>query len=127
MTDTGSGRRRQFPHRRCTLAALLAIWMLASCTSLKPVRSDQVHSSLKAGDTVQIVTKDGTQTTFEIVAVTTDAIVGRDHRIAFTDIAELQKREISAGKTAGLVGAILGFVALLALPVIGFAALGGAL
>lgn len=96
-------------------AGLLAILMLISCTSLRPVRSDEVHTTLKAGDTVQIVTKDGTQTTFEIVAVTTEAIVGRDHRIAFTDIAELQKREISAGKTAGLVAAILAGAALLAL------------
>lgn len=127
MTNAGSGPGRHLSRRRCMLAALVAGWMLVSCTSLKPVRSDQVHSSLKAGDTVQIVNKDGTQTTFEIVAVTSDAIVGRDRRIAFSDIAELQKREVDAGKTAGLVAAILGFVAILALPVIAFAALGGTL
>jgi hypothetical protein len=91
------------------------------------VRSDEVHTSLKAGDTVQIVTRDGKTTTFEIVAVTMEAIVGQDHRIAFVDIAELQKREVDAGKTVGMVAAILGVIALIALPIIGFAALAGAL
>ncbi|HEY7363023.1 MAG TPA: hypothetical protein VIE37_02865 [Methylomirabilota bacterium] len=107
--------------------ALLVGLLLGSCTSLTPVRSDEVHTSLKAGDTVQIVTRDGKTTTFEIVAVTMEAIVGQDHRIAFVDIAELQKREVDAGKTVGMVAAILGVIALIALPIIGFAALAGAL
>lgn len=100
---------------RCISAALLAAWILVSCTSLRPVRSDEVQRSLKAGDTVSVVTKDGRQAEFEIVAVTAEAIVGKDQWIELADIAELQKREISAGKTAGLVGAVLGVVALVAL------------
>jgi hypothetical protein len=100
--------------------------MLGSCVSLRPIRSDEVQTSLKAGDTVSIVTRDGRKAEFEIVAVTPEAIVGKDQRVELADIAELQKREISFGKTAGLVGIIVGFVALMALVAVAMAAVLGA-
>ncbi|MGH7308729.1 MAG: hypothetical protein ACREK6_08555 [Candidatus Rokuibacteriota bacterium] len=110
-----------------TRAIFLPALMLVSCTSLTPVRPDQVHTDLKAGDTVEIVTRDGNTTTFDIVAVIPEAIVGKDRRIALADIAELQKRKVDAGKTVGLIAIIAGFVAMIGLAVLGFAALGGAL
>lgn len=67
---------------------------------------------------MSVVTKDGRQTEFEIVAVTAEAIIGKDQRIELADIMELQKREVSPGKTAGLVAAILGAVAVVALVVL---------
>jgi hypothetical protein len=100
---------------RCPLAAVLAISVLVSCTSLRPIRSDQVQTSLKAGDTVSIVTRDGRATELKIVAVTGEAIIGTDQRIALDDIVELQKREIHIGKTLGLVGAIVGAAVLVGL------------
>lgn len=107
------------------VAALIAVSLLVSCTSLKPVESADIHRSLSAGDSVRVVTKKGQQIEFEVVAVTAEAIVGKEQRIELADIRELQKREISPGKTAGLVAAILGAVVVVVL-LVSFASGAGA-
>jgi hypothetical protein len=93
------------------------------------VKPDDVRAGLRAGDTVKIVTKDGRDLELKIVTVTPEAIVGtpvssvstaeagevKDQRVEFSEIAKLEKREISTGKTVGLVAGILAAVAVFVL------------
>lgn len=99
---------------------LIAALMLMSCTSVKTVRPADIPSSLKEGDTVKVVTNDGTEREFKIVTVTPEAIVGEDQRIEFADIMRVEKREIDAGKTAALGAGVLA-VGLAALFFVGLA------
>ena len=93
----------------------------ASCTSMKPVKLDQVQTGLKQGDVVKVVTKDGRTFELEIVSVTPEAIVGKDQRIEFADIMRVEKRGIDAGKTAALGAGVLA-VGLITLFFVGLAA-----
>ncbi len=110
---------------RCMSTLLVAALMLVSCTSFKVIKPDDIQAGLKAGDTVKIVTKDGRDLELKIVTVTSEALVGtpvssvgtaeaggvKDQRVEFSEIAKLEKREISPGKTVGLVALILAGVA----------------
>ncbi len=90
------------------LSTVLAALVLASCTSLRVVRLDDVGVSLKAGDWVKITTKDGQVRELRVESVTESAIVGKDERVEFTDIAQLEKREADTAKTAALTGGTVG-------------------
>ncbi len=104
---------------------LISALMMVSCTSFKVIKPDDIQAGLRAGDTVKIVTKDGRDLELKIVTVTPEAIVGtpvssvstaeagevKEQRVEFADIAKLERREISAGKTVGLVAGILAAVA----------------
>ena len=108
---------------------LISALMMVSCTSFKVVKPDDLQGGLKAGDTVKIVTKDGRELELKIVTITPEALVGtpvssvgtaeasemKDQRVEFSEIAKLEKREISAGKTVGLVAGILAAVAVFVL------------
>ena len=48
---------------------------------------------------------------FEIVSITPDAIVGKDQRVEIKDIATIEKREFSPGRTIG--AGVLGYFAVL--------------
>lgn len=90
--------------------------LVSSCTSLKVVRiSDKITSDIHEGDRVTIVTKDGRDVEFKVVSVTSEGVTGDTQQVIyFSDIATLEKRELSVAKTAGLTGGIvLGAVALL--------------
>jgi len=73
---------------------------------------DNIESEIHAGDTVKIVTKDGRDLEFKVVSVTSEGVIGENQQvIPFSDVAKLEKREVSAIKTAGLI--VLGLVAML--------------
>lgn len=111
---------------RSISAVLLSALMMVSCTSFKVVKPDDIQAGLKAGDTVKIVTKDGRDLELKILTTTPEALVGtpvssvgtaeasdvKDQRVEFSEIAKLEKREISPGKTVGLVAGIVASVAL---------------
>jgi len=72
---------------------------LASCaayryTTITPNVGD-IHSTLEPGDTVRIVTKEGRDLEFPITFITSEAIEWEGHRVLFSDIATLEKRQIS--------------------------------
>jgi hypothetical protein len=88
--------------------------MLVSCTSYRVIKlPNNVQEMLQKGDTVKITTKDGRELKFKITNVTTEAIISENQRVLFSEIARVEKRQISAGKTAALGGGILvgGFLA----------------
>jgi hypothetical protein len=76
--------------------------------------SDNVTSDIHEGDRVKIVTKDGRDVEFKVVSVTSEGVTGDNQQvIRFSDVAKLEKTEVSVLKTAGLTGGIvLGLAAL---------------
>ena len=84
------------------LIHVLIVVLLASCASyhyevVRPL--DNLQSTLESGDTVRIVTKDGRDLEFPIVFITSEAIVGEEQQVLFTEIAEVKKMEVSAVMT----------------------------
>ena len=55
--------------------------------------------SVHVGDSVVVTTKAGEEKQFKVTAVEADALVGKDVRVAYTDMASLSVRETSTGKT----------------------------
>jgi hypothetical protein len=96
-----------------TSLILVICLLLASCTSYKVVQiPENIESDIHEGDTVKIVTKDGRDLEFKVVSVTSEGVIGENQQvIRFSDVAKLEKREVSAIKTAGLI--VLGLAALL--------------
>lgn len=92
-----------------TSAVLIMCLLVSSCTSLKVVQiSDNITSDLHEGDRVKIVTKDGRDVEFKVVSVTSESVTGDNQQvIRFSDVAKLEKEELSVVKTAGLAGAIV--------------------
>lgn len=91
--------------KRLTVA-LLAVWMCA-CTTLHPILEpaaqiqQQLGSGalLKAGDSVVITTNDGVSHSFSVTAVGAGHVEGRGVSIPIDQIASVEKREISVGRT----------------------------
>ncbi len=99
-----------------TSAVLIMCLLVSSCTSLKVVQiSDTITSDIHEGDRVKIVTKDGRDVEFKVVSVTSEDVTGDNQQvIRFSDVAKLEKEEVSVVKTAGLAaGIVLGLVGLL--------------
>jgi len=80
----------------------------ASCASHTAVYPEPVNiqSVIKPGDTVKIVTKDNEETSFVVVEVTDEAIVGESETVLFTDITKLQEQTVSAGKNFLIISII---------------------
>jgi len=55
---------------------------------------------------VKIVTKDNEETSFVVVEVTDEAIVGESQTVLFTDITKLQKQTASAGEKILIISII---------------------
>jgi hypothetical protein len=103
------------PLRR-TLVVILMASLLTGCTGYKqipldatPPGPDAVVKSLRVGDSVRVKLRDGSTQKFAIAAVEAGALVGKGgERLPFADIAEVERRQVSPGKTLGLVIAIAG-------------------
>lgn len=90
---------------------LMAVSLFTACTSFQVIEPSEegVHSKVKTGDTVRVVTLDGR--TFELKAldVTSEALIGKDQttfedrRILFDKIAMLEKKKINRVKQDSLV------------------------
>jgi uncharacterized ferredoxin-like protein len=69
---------------------------------------ENIESDIHEGDTVKIVTKNGRDLQFTVVSVTSEGVIGENQQvIRFSDVAKLEKREVSAIKTAGLIVLVL--------------------
>ncbi len=105
-----------------TFFALAALMVCAGCTTLKPVAGtptelrEKIDSGqlLKAGDRVLIVTTDDKPHRFAVTTIEAGIIQGRRDSVPIDQVAALQKRRFSRGKTIALVAglaasAVLGF------------------
>ena len=108
-------------HRVTTwaLVAMLATAPLAStgCRSMRPVTPETTAAqptwNVRPGDDLRLTLVDGRSVTCTVAAVETGVIVAKDGaRYPFADIREVERRELSGGKTAvavggGVLGALL--------------------
>jgi len=87
-------------HKYFSLMVLVVSLIAASCASHTAVYPEPVNiqSVIKPGDTVKIVTKDNEETSFVVIEVTDEAIVGENQTVLFTDITKLQEQTVSAGE-----------------------------
>ncbi len=72
---------------------------------MEPVPNDEqaMRVQVNVGDTVRTLTKDSQRRTFTIDALTTEALVGKDVRIPYSEIVFLEKKALRAGQTAAVV------------------------
>jgi hypothetical protein len=96
---------------RRLVAIVVAISLPAGCTGYKrvslgarPPARHTIVDHVAVGDTLRVETTDGIQHDVRVKAIEEDALVGeRGERLAFADIAFVERRSLSVGKTV-LVG-----------------------
>jgi len=105
-----------------TIALLIIVFSITSCTSFKPVtKSSDYTTLLKKGDMTRITLSDSSRIDqFKIKQVLTDTLKGsvsahakdgsliyKDKAIATADISRIKKRKFNSGKTFALTGGIV--------------------
>ena len=106
--------------KRAAALVTVAAFLTTGCTSLQNVPLAQSSQGverpdIKAGESVVVTKKDGTQQKFKVLKVEDDALVGHDVRISYADMQSLeaQRADGAQGKKALLIGgAVLGAVAI---------------
>jgi hypothetical protein len=80
------------------------------CMTMQPLSADsaQLRGMLKHGDHVEVVTGNGQQLEFAVDSVDDSSFQGGGHRVAFSDVRSISRKQIAVGKTTLLV---LGIVA----------------
>ena len=108
------------------------IWIIvfglvfSSCTSYKPIDiQDKFKDKVQKGDTVRIITKDGRELVFKVLDIDEESITGENQQVSFDEIARMEKRQISKGKTTALgggliVGGFLAFATVMAIAFVSF-------
>jgi hypothetical protein len=106
------------------LMVLALILVSTGCTTLRPVNGtpedlrQQISAGtlLKPGDRVSIVSVDGKTHRFEVTGIAAGVIQGRHESVPVDQVASLEKRRVSALKTAALAVAVVaaGIVAIAA-------------
>lgn len=96
------------------LFVLAALMICAGCTTLRPIAGtptelrEKIGSGqlLKAGDRVLIVTTDDKPHRFAVMSIDAGIIQGKTDSVPIDQVASLQKRRFSGGKTIALVAGI---------------------
>jgi len=102
------------PGARLFVAALIfAGSLLSGCTSLRDVplpsaAPQTAPTAVKVGDQVHVLTRSGKTLDFQVTAIESDALNGKDVRVLDRDIASLQVRRLSKGRTTTLVATVGG-------------------
>lgn len=102
-----------------TVMLMVFVLFATGCRTMQPVDHgnwSSLQGQVKAGDTVEVVTRDGQVRTFLVTEVTPDALVGADTRVAQEDITRLRVDAVHKGRTFGAAfgGAATAFLILLA-------------
>ena len=90
--------------RATTVIVLMLFVLLSGCRTMQSVEHSDWSSlggKVAAGDTVEVVTKDGRVEKFVVTEVTADALIGADTRIAREDNSRLQVSAVHTGRTFG--------------------------
>jgi hypothetical protein len=104
------------------MAWCLIVCMIGGCTTLQPIANSPSDLSqhfgdggvLKPGDRVIITTIKGVQHHLRISSVHDGVIYGDHDSVPFSEIASVERRELSTAKTTILVVVILGAVGAIA-------------
>lgn len=94
-----------------SIALYLCIAM-AGCTSLQPVsfepevlrREIAAGNIVHRGDRIRVTTTAGETRDFKVDLATGDTLVGKDIQVPISDIAAIEIREYSPGRTGAFVG-----------------------
>jgi len=86
-----------------SICCLLILALASGCTSMRrvPLEPEGITKELEPGDRVHIVTRDGNDFDFVLSSVSRDQLAGEGQSVEVKNIAKVEKREISALKTAG--------------------------
>lgn len=84
-----------------------------------------LEGQVTAGDTVEVVTRDGQVRKFVVAEVTPDALVGADTRIAREDITRMHVSAVHKGRTFGATFGAAGAILLIVLAAATASLLGG--
>jgi hypothetical protein len=108
-----------------TICLVVLVCLSTACTTMRPMAADatgdSIRREIKAGDTVRVVTKGGLVLSFQITVVGAtslggDAVhmwkggvdpVGSRIDVLYSEITELDVKQTSGLKTAGLIAAAL--------------------
>ena len=109
------------PWKRVDALLAVATYLTTACTSLQnvPLRnSDQTvaRPAVNVGESVVVTTRSGAKKQFTVTAVEEDALVGRNDRVAYADMQQLDVRRGGGGSKKGLIigAVVLGVVAIAA-------------
>ncbi len=91
---------------------VLAVLMLAACTSYQAVAIDAIPSEVDPGDQVRVIEKDGNEHGFEVTAIDEEAIEGAGVRIPVSEIRSIKVKKFSRGRTL-FAGLGIGYVVIL--------------
>jgi hypothetical protein len=115
-----------------TAVASVLICVSTACTTLSPVAADatgaRIRAEIKVGDTVRVLTADGTTHRFEVSAVGESSLFGNAVgtwksgadaagsriEVPYRDIQQIEVQHVSGFKTTGIV-AVVGLVAAVAI------------
>ena len=108
----------------------LLITCLAGCATQRPITGNpsdlqqRIASGelLKRGDHVEIVTNDGRAYEFNVASVSTSSIDGKHESVPIEQVASMQKREFSVGKTSLVAASTVVGIALVVALIRGVAA-----
>ncbi|HLA71408.1 MAG TPA: hypothetical protein VK624_07845 [Steroidobacteraceae bacterium] len=99
--------------KRAVALLTVATFLTTGCTSLQNVPlaqgANNARPDIKAGESVVVTRKDGTQQKFKVLKVEDDALVGHNVRIAYADMSSLdaQRADGVHGNKALIIGGIL--------------------
>lgn len=107
-----------------TAAVSATICLSTACTTLSPVRVDttgeRIRAEIKAGDTVRVVTADGTTHSLRVSTVGASSLVGDSVRmwkggtdvagmrieLPYADLRQMDVQRVSGLKTTAIVAAV---------------------
>ena len=87
------------------LVFFLVISLTSGCTTLRQINPNPrvLAETIQAGDSVRITTRNGVVLELVVQEQRDDQIIGEHEKVAVPDIAVIEKREYSRGRTAGLI------------------------
>jgi len=99
--------------KRALALLTVAAFLTTGCTSLQNVPLVQggnvARPDVKAGESVVVMKKDGTQQKFKVLKVEDDALVGHNVRINYADMSSLEamRGDGAGGHKALIIGGVL--------------------
>jgi outer membrane PBP1 activator LpoA protein len=115
--------------KRAVALMTVAAFLTTGCTTLQPVPLTQQNQSIarpdvKVGESVVVTKKDGAKQKFKVTAVEDAALVGKNVRVPYSEMASLDVQRAD-GAQGGHKGLIIGAVVLGVLAIAAAAGGGG--
>jgi hypothetical protein len=107
--------------RRAVSLVAVAAFLITGCASMQPIALNNSaghveRPSVNVGESVVVKTKSGQTRKFTVTSVEDDALVGKDVRVPYSEMASLDVSRAGEHKmnTGVIVGIVVGVVALAA-------------